>query len=210
MVYITKTPLFHRKSKSNLLTKSNPADQRHLRKFSSASTISQASSETGRMPYDPLSLHPPLTLNTSPAILPEYDMARYREDEAREDRFFNQTRHADDHIHDFVEYSPIKGKNCWFEGPKARPYIYDQDSQWPLKDWQAIPPGSSGSDSQSASTSSSPTRFAAPRERNTDWMEDTDVFVKRGPWKRQGIIFHLDDEDKELEEKHFELPEETN
>ncbi|KAI1263880.1 hypothetical protein F5Y18DRAFT_118947 [Xylariaceae sp. FL1019] len=208
MTYITKTPLFHRRSKSNLLTRSNPSDQRHLRKFSSASTISQASSEGSRMPYDPLSLHPPLTLNTSPAIIPEYDMARYREDEAREDRFFNQTRHAEDHIHDLVEYSPIKGKNCWFEGPKA--YSYDQESQWPLKDWQAIPPGLSDSPSPSSSTLSSPTRLTAPRRRNTDWMGDTDNFVKRGAWKRQGIIFRLDDEDKEFEEQHFELPDETH
>ncbi|KAI8948094.1 hypothetical protein F4801DRAFT_472788 [Xylaria longipes] len=211
MAYITKSSLFHRKSKSSFSISKPilPEEQSHIRKWSSASTISNASSESSQRRIDrfnPLSLHPPLSINTSPHV-PEYDMVRYQEDEEREARFFNQTRYAEDHIQDLSEYSPIKGKNCYFEGTRTRPYQYDQDSQWPLKDWQTIPPGLSEPDSSYSSTASSPTRPDVPRRRNADWMNDTDVFVKRGAWKRQGIVFHLEEKDEEWQEKHFELPE---
>ncbi|KAI1337111.1 hypothetical protein F5Y15DRAFT_161678 [Xylariaceae sp. FL0016] len=204
--------LFHKKSTS-LLTKPNPEDRTaHLRKFSSSSTSSQfssasESSTTRAARYDPLSLHPPLSFNTSPRIAPEYDMTRYREDEEREDRFFNQTRHADDHIQDLTEYSPVKGKNCFFEKPTGRPYTYDQQSQWPLKDWQAIPPGLAEDGYTYTTPLSSPSRPTRHRRRNTDWMNEPDVFVKRGAWKRQGIVFHLDSGNEEMQEQHFELPE---
>ncbi|KAI1116616.1 hypothetical protein F5Y14DRAFT_405960 [Nemania sp. NC0429] len=215
MAYITKSTLFHKKSKCSLRKAASSSEEPgHARKLSSSSTISQASSEAShRHPaadrLNPLSLHPPLSLNTSPHIVPApaYDMERYQEDEEREARFFNQTRYAEDHIQDLAEYSPIKGKNCYFEGSGTRSYQYDQDSQWPLKDWQTIPPGLSESSSTSSSTASSPTQPDTPRRRNADWMNDTDVFVKRGPWKRQGIVFHLDQNDESWQEQHFELPE---
>lgn len=137
-------------------------------------------------------------------------MVRYRDDEEREVRFFNQTRYAGDHIQDLAEYSPLKGNNFSFEGSRTtrtKPYQYDQDTQWPLKDWQPIPPGLSEPSSTSSSAVSSPTQLDTPRRRNADWMNDTDVFVKRGPWKRQGIVFHLDQGDESWQEQHFELPE---
>lgn len=135
-------------------------------------------------------------------------MVRYQEDEEREARFFHQKRYAEDHIQDLAEYSPVKGKNCYFAASKARQYQYDQDSQWPLKDWQTVPPGFSEPGSLSPSTASSPTRADVPRRRNTDWMDnDIDAIVRRGAWKRQGIVFDLDDVDEEWQEQHFELPE---
>ncbi|KAI0857811.1 hypothetical protein F4860DRAFT_517500 [Xylaria cubensis] len=211
MAHLTKPSLFHRKKSSLSISAPIIPDEptHHLRKWSTSSTISHSSSEGSPRRiggFNPLSLHPPLSFNTSPHV-PEYDMARYQEDEEREDRFFNQTRYAEDHIQDLAEYSPVKGKNCYFEGPKTRPYQYDQDSQWPLKDWQTIPPGFSEPDSPSSSTASSPTRLDTPRRRNVDWMNDRDVFVKRGTWKRQGIVFHLEDKYEEWQEQHFELPE---
>ncbi|KAI1632348.1 hypothetical protein F4809DRAFT_653369 [Biscogniauxia mediterranea] len=213
-------PLFHKKSKSSLCSKksissssssSNSSEDRsfHMRKWSSSSSISQASSNGSHGKpacYDPLSLHPPLTLNTSPHIIPEHDVARYREDEERERRFFNQTRHVEDHIQDMTEYSPVKGKNCCIERPKGRSYLYDQNSQWPLKDWQVVPPGLAQLDA----TSTAPQGLSPPplthQRRNTDWMYESDVFVKRGAWKRRGIVFQLDSEDELLQELHFELP----
>ncbi|KAI1158542.1 hypothetical protein F5B18DRAFT_640658 [Nemania serpens] len=212
MAYMTKSPLFHKRSKRSLRKANCPEEPGHARKWSSSSTISQTSSEGSHRHQaadrlNPLSLHPPLSLNTSPHIVPDYDIVRYREDEDREVRFFNQTRYAEDHIQDLAEYSPVKGKNCYFEGSTTKPYQYDQDSQWPLKDWQTIPPGLSEPSSTSSSTVSSPTQLDTPRRRNADWMNDTDVFVKRGPWKRQGIVFHLDQNDEEWQEQHFELPE---
>ncbi|KAI0204131.1 hypothetical protein F4808DRAFT_369794 [Astrocystis sublimbata] len=212
MTFTTKSSLFHRKPSKTSLTISKPIipeEQTHIRKWSSSSTISNTSSDCSQRKFDrfnPLSLHPPLNFNSSPHV-PEYDMARYQEDEERESRFFNQTRYAEDHIQDLAEYSPIKGKNCYFEGPKARPYQYDQESQWPLKDWQAIPPGLADIDSSNCSPTSSPSQPNFPRRRNADWMNDTDVFVKRGAWKRQGIVFHLDEQDEDLLQQHFELPE---
>jgi hypothetical protein len=193
----------------------NQEDQRHSRKSSSSSsssTNSQASSSGSQHrkgdDYNPLSLHPPLSINTSPHIEPEYDVARYQEDEERESRFFNQTGHAEDRIRNLAEYSHNKGKNCIFEGTEAKPYVFDRASkQWPLKDWEPLPPGLSEASSSNASTVSSPTRPTASGRRNTDWMDDRDVFVKRGSWKRQGIVFHLDEDDQDLQEQHFELPE---
>ncbi|KAI1272706.1 hypothetical protein F5Y07DRAFT_288226 [Xylaria sp. FL0933] len=211
MASITKSSFFHKKSKNSFSKPTNPEEQTHIRKWSCSSTVSHASSEASyrHKPdgFNPLSLHPPLNLNTSPHIVPEYDIVRYREDEERESRFFNQTRYAQDHIQDLAEYSPVKGHNCYFEGPRTRSYHYDQDSQWPLKDWQAIPPGLSEPGSSSSSTVSSPTRPDVPRRRNADWMDDSDVFVKRGEWKRRGIVFHLDERDEEWQERHFELPD---
>ncbi|KAI1147799.1 hypothetical protein F4825DRAFT_128787 [Nemania diffusa] len=211
MAYITKACHFHKKSKPSFSKPGNPEEQSHGRKWSSSSTISRASSEGSHLHradrFNPLSLHPPLSLNASPHIIPEYDIVRYQEDEEREDRFFNQTRYAEDHIQDLAEYSPVKGKNCYFEGSRTRAYQYDQESQWPLKDWQAIPPGLSNYSSPSSSVASSPTQPDMPRRRNADWMDDTNVFVKRGAWKRQGIVFHLDEKDETWQEQHFELPE---
>ncbi|KAI0397669.1 hypothetical protein F5Y17DRAFT_320026 [Xylariaceae sp. FL0594] len=234
MVHIPTSSLFHKRSKgsisSNKLGDPSDTSRKHARKWSSSSTLSHTSSSASSYSrhtnrptphgYNPLSLHPPLRLNTSPHVIPEYeyehDMARYQEDEEREVRFFHQTRYAEDHIQDLAEYSPVKGENCYFHGSTTKPfdrhtYTYDQDSQWPLKDWQPIPPGlsdsSSSSSSQSSSAATSPTQSGSPPRRNADWMNDTDVFVKRGAWKRQGVVFHLNEQDEEFQEKHFELPE---
>ncbi|KAI1392545.1 uncharacterized protein F4822DRAFT_425749 [Hypoxylon trugodes] len=213
---LTRSTLFHKKSKSSLRGGNYSFEDHasaHARKWSTSSTASHASSTASghdRM-YDPLSLHPPLSLNTSPHIIPEYDEVRYQEDEEREHRFFNQTRHVEDHIQDSAAYSPVKGQNCYFQRPAGgRPYIYDQTVQWPLKDWQAIPPGLAELDSSASSASSSsagsPTRPTNHRRRPTEWMNDRDALLKRGDWKRRGIVFHLDSEEEQEQEQHFELP----
>ncbi|KAI6089701.1 hypothetical protein F4821DRAFT_51451 [Hypoxylon rubiginosum] len=213
---LNKSTLFHKKSKSNLSGRNNsledPASSLHARKWSTSSTVSQTSSMTSSHDrlYDPLSLHPPLSLNTSPHIIPEYEEARYQEDEERENRFFNQRHHAEEHIQDLADYSPIKGQNCYFVRPAGgKEYAYDQCVQWPLKDWQAIPPGLAGLDDSSATSSplESPTRPTNSRRRPTNWMNDRDAMFKRGDWKRRGIVFHLDNDEEEQQEEHFELPE---
>ncbi|KAI1772711.1 hypothetical protein F4818DRAFT_137473 [Hypoxylon cercidicola] len=208
---LNKSTLFHRKSKSNLSGRSNSLEEQssHARKWSTSSTVSQTSSTTSSHDrlYDPLSLHPPLSLNTSPHIIHEYDEARYREDE-RERHFFNPTHHAEEHIQDSAVYSPIKGHNCYFARPtENKPYVYDQTVQWPLKDWQAIPPGLAELNSSATSSpTESPTRPSNQR-RPTNWMNDRDALLKRGDWKRRGIVFHLATDEEEQQEQHFELPE---
>ncbi|KAJ3580328.1 hypothetical protein NPX13_g243 [Xylaria arbuscula] len=207
---ITKSSFFHKRSKSSFCKPSNPEESNHVRKWSSCSSMSEASStgshRTTADSLNPLSCHPPLSLNSSPHVIPEFDMVRYQEDEERENRFFNQTRHAEDHIQDLMEYSPVKGHNCYLERPTTRPYQYNQDSQWPLKDWQTIPPGLSNSSSPSSSAASSPTRLDVPRRRYPDMIGGNDP-LKRGAWKRRGIVFGLDQRDEEFQERHFELPE---
>ncbi|KAI2634919.1 hypothetical protein GGS26DRAFT_530600 [Hypomontagnella submonticulosa] len=215
---LSRSTLFHKKSKSNLSSSSSSRknsleDQRaaaalqHARKWSTSSSVSQTSTATcasheTRL-YDPLSLHPPLSLNTSPHIIPEYDEARFREDELeRQNSYFDQaTPRA-------VEYSPAKDHESYFTRPASgRPYVYDQSIQWPLKDWQAIPPGLAELDSSASSPANSPTRPIGHRRRPTNWMNDRDALLKRGDWKRRGIVFHLDEDDEEQQEQHFELPE---
>ncbi|KAI0384336.1 hypothetical protein F5Y04DRAFT_227098 [Hypomontagnella monticulosa] len=214
---LNRSTLFHRRSKSNLHSsrKSSLEDQhtsaalQHSRKWSTSSSISQTSTATcasheTRL-YDPLSLHPPLSLNTSPHIIPEYDEAQFHEDELehRSNYFDQVTPRAS-------EYSPAKDHECYFTRPAGgRPYVYDQSIQWPLKDWQAIPPGLAELDSSASSPASSPIRLTNHRRRPTNWMNDSDALLKRGDWKRRGIVFHLDAEEEEQQEQHFELPEQT-
>lgn len=195
----------------------------HARKVSLAgslaSTVTRSSTDSHRRPgcslsssasFDPLSLHPPLALNTSP----RFDEARYREDAEREDRFFNQTRRAEDHIQDSPEYSPVKGENCFFRRDNDRrvTYVYDQAAQWPLKDWQTIPPGLA--DIEDVSEPATPLTPLTPRpasrhyelqRRPAGWMDDPCFYVKRGDWKRRGIVFHLDASAEEEQEQHFEI-----
>ncbi|KAI1460110.1 hypothetical protein F4805DRAFT_15904 [Annulohypoxylon moriforme] len=206
---LSRSSLFSKKSKSSLQGRKDSADEQaaqHSRKWSTSSTASQASSTASHdRLYDPLSLHPPLSLNTSPHMIPEFDEARDEEDE-REHRFFEPTQHAEDHMQDSAEYSPIKSRNCYLRRPsEARPYVYDQSGQWPLKDWQAIPPGLAELDS-SASSAVPPSQPINHR-RPTNWMNESDAMLKRGDWKRRGIVFHLDEENLREQEQHFELPE---
>ncbi|KAL7620951.1 hypothetical protein AAE478_008262 [Parahypoxylon ruwenzoriense] len=214
---LCRSALFHKKSRGSPQGRKDSQDEQalHSRKWSTSSTASQVSSTSTHERlggYDPLSLHPPLSLNTSPHIIPEYDPARYQEDEEQEARFFNQARHAPgDPLQDTAEYSPVKSHDCYFARPNSgRPYVYDQSVQWPLKDWQTIPPGLAELDSPTSSASSPPESPSAPtnpRRRRTEWMNESDVFLKRGEWKRRGIVFHLDSEEEEEQEHHFELPE---
>lgn len=220
---ITRKPslsLFHRKSIRNFARPGNSMERRHSRKWSLSSSSSSSSLSIGKHHYNPLSLHPPLCLNTSPHLVGshpehgghEHEMQRYREDEEREMRFFHQTQHAEDHIQDLAEYSPIKGKNCYFDGSSARPCRDDDEEQWPLKDWQPIPgmtdTDSSSDSSSSLSSSSSSSSSSSPTIPQRRTMADDDYIgvFKRGSWKRRGVVFHLDQKDRELEEQHFELP----
>ncbi|KAI1080544.1 hypothetical protein F5B20DRAFT_103213 [Whalleya microplaca] len=206
---INGSTLFHKKSKNSLSSKKSEERSLHTRKWSTSSTISRSStgSHEKLASYDPLCLHPPLSINTSPHIIPEYDEDRYREEEERESRFFNQTHHAVDHIQDSAEYSPIKGKNCFFARPvKGKPYVYDQNIQWPLKDWQTIPPGLAEMDEMDSSPEQSPQSPTLQR-RSTGWMNDRNALIQRGEWKRRGIVFHLGSHEEEEQEQHYELPE---
>ncbi|KAI2782120.1 hypothetical protein F4815DRAFT_443577 [Daldinia loculata] len=211
---LNKSTLFHKRSKGSLQDRKDSLEEHsssHARKWSTSSTVSAASSSPDTKLYDPLSLHPPLSLNTSPNIIREYEEKRYLEEEERERRFLERTpQHPAEHLDNAAEYSPLKDRNCFFMRPTGgRPYVYDQSVQWPLKDWQAIPPGLAELDSSSPASSqaSSPTQPSNNRRRPREWMNERDALFKRGDWKRRGIVFHLDPDDEEEQEQHFELPE---
>ncbi|KAI1246542.1 hypothetical protein MGN70_013442 [Eutypa lata] len=211
--------LFPKSSKGSLFRKAQveggelPTHRRKTSLASSlASTVTRSSTESHRKPgsFDPLSLHPPLSINTSP----QFDEERYREDTERESRFFNPTRRAEDHYQDSPEYSPVKGENCFFrrDGHKRITYVYDQTTQWPLKDWQTIPPGLAHIDDMSEPTTPLTPRPASHhnnhQKRPVQWMtDDPSFYVQRGEWKRRGIVFHLDDAAEEEQEQHFPIDE---
>ncbi|KAI2632822.1 hypothetical protein GGS21DRAFT_143913 [Xylaria nigripes] len=197
MSSVVRSSLFHKKSKSSLRS-TETEDRKSIRKQSICSISASETSRRHKLDsLNPLSLHPPLSLNASPQAT-EYDLARYEEDEERETRFFRQTQYANDHIQGLSEFSPIKGENCYFDGARTRHYA--EEEEWPLKNnW-------SGTSSLASSATASPTEAAIPKRRNADWANDRDVFIKRGAWKRQGIVFGLQEKDEEWQEQHFELP----
>lgn len=209
--------LFPKKSSKGSLFRKAQDEERalpcrsHTRKpslaSSLASTITRSSTESHRKPgsVDPLSLHPPLAINTSP----HFDEVRYREDNEREDRFFNQTQRAEDHYQDSPELSPLKGENCFFhrDNRKRITYVYDQTTQWPLKDWQAIPPGLADIDDMSEPATPLTPRPVEQQRRPTEWMQDPGSYVKRGEWKRRGIVFHLNSSAQEEQEQHIQIDE---
>ncbi|KAI1105986.1 hypothetical protein F4804DRAFT_302569 [Jackrogersella minutella] len=212
MPSFSRTTLFPKRSKGSMQGRKDSVDEQaasHSRTWSTSSTVSQASSTASHdRLYDPLSLHPPLSLNTSPHIISEYDELRYLEDLESERHFFDQPHHTEEHINNSTEYSPVKSRGRHRRRPsEARPYVYDQGTQWPLKDWQAIPPGLAELDSSPSSSSESPTQLTNHRRRPTDWMNDRDAMLKRGEWKRRGIVFHLHEGAEHEQEQHFELPE---
>lgn len=231
--------LFPRSSKGSLFRRAQADEQfdcpplppthgGHRRKVSLASslasTITRSSTESHRSKpggsggssssFGPLSCHPPLSINTSP----HFDEDRWcREDTEREDRFFSPTaKRAQDHYQDTPELSPVKGENCFFHRDNRRriTYVYDQATQWPLKDWQTIPPGLADIDDLSSEpatpTTPRPPSCSHQRQRRpVEWMTQNpgSFFVKRGDWKRRGIVFHLDDDAEEEQEQHFPIEE---
>ena len=212
--------LFHKRSKSNMFGQRDEGSppRCHGRKVSLASSlassISRSSTESHRKPgsFDPLSLHPPLELNASPL----FDEERYQEDGEREHRFFGlrASPQTESHIQGSPESSPIKGRG---DSPTHRiSYIYDRAAQWPLKDWQTVPPGLANVDELSEPITVTPLaprpvhshRRRRPTGGESPGSESEDpaaFYVRRGDWKRRGIVFHLSDAAEEEQERHFEI-----
>ncbi|KAK8072293.1 hypothetical protein PG996_005641 [Apiospora saccharicola] len=168
MPLIGKHSLNIKNSKGNMQI-SHPIEQHnnfHARSMSTSSTVSHASSTGSIMKADfnPLSLHPPLAMNTSP-VLPEFDAE-------------SKAHHGGSTV------------------------------QWPLKDWQAVPPGLAKMDEQEFAAQTTPRRLPndqrrPPKDNN---MSEMEMFVKRGEWKRKGIVFGLGSDYEDEQEQHFELP----
>lgn len=173
----------------------------HTRSMSTSSTVSHASSTGSNVKadsYNPLSLHPPLSFNTSP-VLPEFDA----ESKAHLERSDNSTHLGPE------DFPTPTGDFYYNQDCRRKTYVYDQAVQWPLKDWQAVPPGLAKMDEQEFAAQTTPRRLPndqrrPPKDSN---MSEMEMFVKRGEWKRKGIVFGLGSDYEDDQEEHFELPE---
>ncbi|ETS84312.1 hypothetical protein PFICI_02337 [Pestalotiopsis fici W106-1] len=208
--------LFQKKSKLSLREKpitviiNEHGYPKHTRSMSTTSTASTSSSTTSHghklHTYDPLSLHPPLSLNTSPVIDEEYD------EERRQSAEQSQLQHQQ-HQQVCSSYDDLDSPLDYYfnSDDRRRSYIYDQQSQWPLKDWQTVPSAMDNSSDEEdvtrrampRTTSSSST--VSQRRPQKQFTGPLDEFVKRGEWKRRGIVFGMDAEAVEDESQHFEV-----
>lgn len=185
--------LFHKKSKSNLRSKvviSEPFNfVHHNRTMSTSSTSSTGSSTTKVRSYDPLSSHPALSLNAGPVAVGE---------------------RAQHEAQSHQQHASMASRDSDFYNREVRPYAYEQDAQWPLKDWQAAPPALTNATEDDAhhnqpssddSLSSSPNQNRPARDESP-----ADSYVRRGDWKRRGIIFGLDQANTMEQMRQYENP----
>jgi hypothetical protein len=190
---------FHRKSSKASIPKVldiEPQQTYHARSMSTSSTSSSVShtssvgSSLKSMSFDPLSLHPPLSLNASPCIAQEHQI-------------------EEEHINNTTTQSPSDDQEPFYYNKdcRRRTSVYDNAIQWPLKDWQAVPPAELA-DLSNAQTMTPTTPAPADQRRPPkEGMSAMDMFVKRGDWKRRGIVFELDSDAEDEQEQHFELPD---
>ncbi|ORY67262.1 uncharacterized protein BCR38DRAFT_407255 [Pseudomassariella vexata] len=196
--------LFHKKSKSSMRQRQTHADEHtfsHSRTTSNSSNSSNTShissgSYTKPNCYDPLSLHPPMALNTSPCIIPEDDEAVYGDEKEQQDPF-KQSRTSNHDTQNPAPSSPIKSRR--------NTHVYGLKLQWPLQDWQEIPPGLAEMSEADVNAQASPRSPTSQRRPPKEHISDIEMFVKRGEWKRKGIVFHLDADAQEEQVQSFEL-----
>lgn len=176
--------------------------QTQARLYSMASSNSRSSSESdhsSRAPsFNPLQSHPPLQINASPITETKFmDINETRTQQSSRQEIDEFAIHEDETS---SESRPTSSRRIT--------YIYDQGAQWPLKDWQTIPPGFAGVQEPSDFTTALRPTPANHMRRPTECRNESERFVKRGSWKRRGIIFHSDSSSDDESVEHFELPEE--
>ncbi|KAI0142056.1 hypothetical protein BJ166DRAFT_503264 [Pestalotiopsis sp. NC0098] len=205
--------LFQKKSKLNLRDKpitviinEDGYVPKHTRSMSTTSTASTASSTTSHghklHTYDPLSLHPPLSLNTSPVIDEDYDEERRQSAEQSQ---LQQVSTSYDDLDSPLDY-------YFNNDDRRRTYVYDQQSQWPLKDWQSVPSGGvehsadeEGLTRRTMPRTTSSSSTESQRRPQKQFTGPLDEFVKRGEWKRRGIVFRGESEEMDSESHHYEV-----
>ncbi|KAH6648758.1 hypothetical protein BKA67DRAFT_661708 [Truncatella angustata] len=165
--------------------------------MSTTSTISSSSSTVSHPEphsFNPLSCHPPLSFNTAPVL------------EENEDELHQEQQQSGSDYDD-----PDSALDYYFnQDSRRRTYIYDQQSQWPLKDWQTVLPNPADPKEQDlkrhtlprTNTSSS---NSSQRRPQRDFETPLESFVKRGEWKRRGIVFGLDSDAEDEQTRHFEV-----
>jgi hypothetical protein len=181
-----------------------------MRTLSLSSNISRTSSiASHKSPgsFDPLRSHPPLLSSSSPRPIPEYEEV-FEQDNSERDEAYRRLTHGA-YEDSSPESSPSKDADSYLGRSRRRTYVYDQTIQWPLKDWQTIPPGLANMEVHEADVAVRSASKVPPTNhlRTPQEMSDMDMLVKRGDWKRRGIVFKLDENDEEQQMQHFELPE---
>ncbi|KAJ1335967.1 hypothetical protein MN608_02712 [Microdochium nivale] len=179
----------------------NTRTRLHSMTSNSSRSSSESDDSSSARSFNPLQSHPPLQINASPIAETRYTGAMSQDGQRQ------QSRDGPSSNMQFVSVFDDDSDDESTCTSRRTTYVYDQGLQWPLKDWQTIPPGlARAQESSEFSTPLSP-RPAAHQRRPTEWMNEPDRFVKRGSWKRRGIIFGSDAASEEEAQRHFELPE---
>ncbi|KAH7037290.1 uncharacterized protein B0I36DRAFT_313700 [Microdochium trichocladiopsis] len=175
----------------------------HARLYSMTSSNSRSSSESDDSSrahsFNPLQSHPPLQINASPII-----ETRFMGNDDRGE--FHQAQSKINEEFAILDEDDLDDSRP--SSSRRMTYVYDEGSQWPLKDWQTIPPGLADPQESSEFATALRPRPANHQRRPTEWRDDPDLFIKRGSWKRRGIIFNPDVPSDDENVEHFELPEE--
>ncbi|KAK3365260.1 hypothetical protein B0T24DRAFT_683881 [Lasiosphaeria ovina] len=164
----------------------------HFRKPSDASSMTRSSTDSSRpstsrtdmsVEWDPLRLHPPLAPAPTPAFN-NLESRRYQPHELRQARSAHGVSLSSVSHRSHPEASMViyDGFDFGFGHPSAggqrEPRHHDHDA-----------PSESGSDDEVATPSSQ--EVITPRPQAAV-LNETDYFMKRGDWKRRGIIFTPD------------------
>jgi hypothetical protein len=174
---------------------------------SNVSRSSSIASHKSPGSFDPLRSHPPLLSNTSPRPIPEYEEV-FEPDTLERDEAYRRLTHKV-YEDSSPEASPSKDGDSYLGRSRRRTYVYDQTIQWPLKDWQTIPPGLADMQVHEADVAVRSAPKVPPTNHLRTPREETaiDMLVKRGDWKRRGIVFKLDEKQEDEQMQRFELPE---
>lgn len=205
MLCMGGSTIFNKKSSGNLRRKvhGDQAAMQHLRSasedsnMSSSSSISYSSEHRGPASYDPLSLHPPLSMNASPC-LPEHDEdSGYGEN----NRQYATMSTVDESPSSSAEPSPTmeEGRYYFKQDTRRERAVYNSAIRsWPLQDWQPI-----ALEDMRMGQNLTPQSQAGDQRRPPTEESEADMFIRRGDWKRRGVIFHPDVDDQEEEEPLF-------
>jgi hypothetical protein len=183
----------------------------HKRAISSSSHESRASSsgsDTSRrensVDWDPLRLHPAMEVDHSPHITPPYHGARpaQAEEHSPQEQYFH---HQPRHTHTGAAMQIYGGFDFGFEKPQQmRDSTGARRLRQPKSEADLKQQAASKADDEEPQWRGlhSPSRRQAPTG-----FDEADYFIKRGGWKRRGIVFGgFTEEAHESEDDVFEIP----
>ncbi|KAK3372008.1 hypothetical protein B0H63DRAFT_285933 [Podospora didyma] len=172
----------------------HPQEMPHFRKNSDASSMARSSTDSSRpstsrtdmsIDLDPLRCHPPLATAPTPAVH-HFDSRRYEPHELRQAR--SSHNHSQTKLHSQPEPSMVIYDGFDFGFGHQKP-AGGQREPAQTDCWQS---SFSDSGSEAASPGSHASEWDDPvvtPRPNPAARQGADYFMKRGDWKRRGIIF---------------------